>query len=370
MLNKNHVISVTAPRDFSYKIFLQNSLLENFGKMIENMYYENAYIIIDEIVYKNFNEAINKSFSNKIFCKNFIIIPSGEKNKSHAMFLNLINQLVERNVARKSVLLAIGGGVITDLVGYVASSYLRGVEYINIPTTLIGQADASVGGKVAINHKSAKNFIGSFWHPSAVFIDPIFLKTLSNREIKNGLAEIIKVAIISSPKLLVFLKTNKIKILDKNIEYLSYIVNEAIQIKVDLLSSDPYEQDLKRVLNLGHTIGHPIETIYEYSTIKHGEAISIGMAIATYIARDRNLCLPKRYEDIFQVLSLSMPSEFPKISADELLKHFEKIKLVRNKDLHFVIPNNSSVEFLDVLEKIELEKAIEFVTNYYSKDLR
>ena len=347
-------IHFKASQENSSQIIIGSDL---FGKSIFPQDIGDHYILVtDKIVNKLYGNEIIRVFNNS----HCITIDPGEKSKSLEVATCLYNDLLELGARRRTVLVAFGGGVITDLVGFVAATFMRGIPYINIPTTLIAQADAAIGGKVAVNHAVGKNLIGAFWHPNYVLIDPVFLETLPLRHLKSGLAEIIKVSIITDPQLFNYIESNVSEILDKKIRKLEYIVYRSVRAKVKLLESDPYERELKRALNLGHTLGHPLETLYKYSSLTHGEAVSIGMYIATHVALQRELCVAKHGQRILRLLlNTSIPSALIDIVPEELWNHIQVVRRVRNNNIHFVLPVEiGRVTFVEDLSLPEIVLAI------------
>jgi len=212
----------------------------------------------------------------------YIVVNNGEKVKSISTATKIWKILIKKEFTRESLLISFGGGVVGDLAGFVASTYMRGIHFINIPTTLLAQADSAIGGKTGID-MDGKNLIGTFYIPDATIIDPIFVKTLSLKQIANGISEIIKHGIIASNNLLKTLENNQEEIFSKNLTLLEKIIKSSIKIKLDIISRDIREKGIRRILNLGHTIGHAIEKATEYQ-ISHGEAVSIGIANASRIS--------------------------------------------------------------------------------------
>ena len=246
----------------------------------------NKYILIDSKVYKKFN-----SFFNKIKDKNFTLIKinSSEKIKSINIYWDIILKLLNKKINRSSIIIAIGGGTLGDLSGFVSSTILRGVKFILIPTTFLAQVDSSIGGKNGINSIFGKNLVGTFYQPSEVIIDPNFLKSLPYRQIKSGYAEIVKHAIINDDKFFQWLKKNYKKLLKLQRNKTTYAIEKSIKIKARFIMNDEKEilknSYSRSILNFGHTFGHTLESINNYkSSLSHGEAISIGMIIASKIS--------------------------------------------------------------------------------------
>ena len=226
--------------------------------------------------------------STKVFK---IILRHGEKAKSIQNFQKILNFLADNNFDRTDLIIAIGGGVVGDISGYVASSYLRGIQFIQIPTTLLAQVDSSVGGKTAINISAGKNLVGAFYNPKGVIIDTSVLRTLPNREFKAGLAEVIKYALIKNKSLFSLLEKHAKKILLMDHKIIEEIIFASIQTKAQIVTKDEKENGIRAILNFGHTFGHAIEAHGKYKKILHGEAVAKGMKIASRISFLENLML-------------------------------------------------------------------------------
>jgi len=249
----------------NYEIIIKDNLLEKLGDYLDvNKFY---IIIADDQIPSHYINLVKKTCINNLF----ISFPSGEKSKSFEQYERIISVLQENNVSRDSCILALGGGVTGDLSGFIASTYLRGIDLIQIPTTLLAQIDSSVGGKVAINTNKAKNSVGSFYAPSLVLIDPTTLNTLSERHFNNGMAEMIKYGMIYSKKLFYEMLNNDVK---KDLEYYIY---QSLIIKKYYVESDEFDKGLRQILNYGHTYGHAYEAYYKFEKYFHGESIALGM---------------------------------------------------------------------------------------------
>ena len=239
--------------------------------------------------------------STKIFK---IILQHGEKAKSLQSFKNILNFLAVNNFDRSDLIVAVGGGVVGDISGYVASSYLRGIKFIQIPTTLLAQVDSSVGGKTAINISAGKNLVGAFYNPKGVIIDTAVLKTLPNKEFKSGLAEVIKYALIENKHLFALLEVNVKNIISMKHNVIEEIIYRSVQTKAEIVTKDEKENGIRAILNFGHTFGHAIEAHGKYKKILHGEAIAKGMKIASKISYLENLITEKDHKKIIDLLKL------------------------------------------------------------------
>lgn len=269
--------------------------------------------------------------------------PAGEASKNLGTAAELLDWLAGTELARRDVVLAVGGGVVIDTVGWVSSAYMRGVSYINVPTTLLAHVDAALGGKVAVDHPSAKNLIGAFYQPAAVVSNVGYLSTLADRDLRAGLAEAIKKGVIASPELFELIESRHSDILAAEPAVSARLVHAASLIKCRLIAKDPYEDDLRRPLNFGHTIGHAVETVAGYGHVLHGEAVSFGMACAARIAERRGLLDPALRRRVTGLLGeVGLPVTHDDLPAwldpDGTVAALGQIRKVRGGRIRFVLP--------------------------------
>lgn len=235
--------------------------------------------------------------------------------------------------------MALGGGVLCDLVGFAASTYLRGVPYVNVPTTLMAQTDGAVGGKVGVDHPGGKNLIGAFFHPVRVVVDPLVLRTLPRREVASGLAEIVKVAVLTSPAMFAALEALDVERPPAVDTALLPLIRGSIAAKLALLAPDPFERSLRRLLNFGHAVGHALEAATDFAVYRHGEAVAVGMATATELAAQRGLCGARTRSRILGLLRrLDLPTVLPEPLRDLTWERLQAVYLVRNASLREVVP--------------------------------
>ena len=288
-----------------YSILIENkSIIKNLNKIINKK--KKLIFLIDRKVFYVFKKL--KNYKNK----NYIIVDCSEKIKSFESDSKLCEKILKMDIDRNSSIISIGGGALGDISGFIASTVLRGIELILIPTTLLSQVDSSIGGKNGINTKSGKNLVGTFYQPKLVFIDPIFLSTLPKREILSGYAEIVKHGIINDKKFFNWLDSNSKKILNLNSKFITEAIYRSILIKRKYVLSDEKERlknnKSRAILNFGHTFGHALETFYKYNNkLTHGEAISIGMIISakiSYKLKYLSLIDLKKIKDHFQLNKL------------------------------------------------------------------
>lgn len=269
----------------SYPIFIEHGHLGQIGELLKpKAKSPKAIVVADAVVSKHYSETVSQSLSNTGFDYQIVEVPSGEEYKSLTEFARLHNQLISHRMNRASTLLALGGGAVGDLAGFVAATYMRGIAWVQVPTTLLAQVDASVGGKTAVNHPKGKNLIGAFHQPKFVLIDVKTLETLPTREIRSGLVEIIKYGMIMDTPLFDQIEENLDAILDLDESILIDIIARSCKDKAYVVEKDEKESGLREILNYGHTFGHALEALTDYDTYRHGEAVAIGMNCAARLA--------------------------------------------------------------------------------------
>jgi 3-dehydroquinate synthase len=368
-------ITVKITEDKEYKIYIEKGILNNLGEHLSKTIGNKRIVIIT-------NPLVNSLYGTKLLSvlrkdginSDLIEVPDGEKYKSLSTAKHLYDELLKRKADRTTTLIALGGGVIGDLAGFVAATYMRGLPLAHIPTTLLAQVDSSIGGKVAVDHTLAKNIIGSFYQPKAVYADPEVLQTLSDQDIRNGIVEAIKIAVIKSPVFFKWLEKNISKLLKKHKDLLCEAVKEAVSLKVDVVLKDPWESGLRKILNFGHSIGHALEVRVGYQDLSHGEAVALGMLIETKIARNRGICSQDLEEQIKQILSFLPPSpSFPrKRESKSIFKYIKNIdynkfwetltldKKNYQSKITFILPEAlGKVVLIDDINKEEVIKALE-----------
>jgi 3-dehydroquinate synthase len=270
-------------------------------------------------------------------------VPAGERSKSLATAVELWNWLAHSGLGRRDLVVTFGGGVINDLGGWVASAYMRGVPYLNVPTTLLAMVDGALGGKVAVNHQVAKNLLGAFQQPAGVISDVRYLRTLDRRQLGSGIAECIKKGVIASPEYFAFIEDEADALLAGDVEALERLVAAASAIKSALIERDPYEDDLRRPLNFGHTVGHPLETVTGYGPLLHGEAVAFGMVVEARVAAARGWLADSVLDRLLAVLArCGLPiaaDDLPApVRADAIVAATEKVRLIRAGSLRWVLP--------------------------------
>jgi 3-dehydroquinate synthase len=270
-------------------------------------------------------------------------VPSGEASKSLERAVELWHWLAESALGRRDIVLSFGGGVVTDLGGWVASAYMRGVPYVNLPTTLLAMVDGALGGKLAVNHPVAKNLIGAFQQPAGVLCDLRHLRSLEPRQLGAGIAECVKKGVIASPEYFEFIEGSAGALMAGEPGALERLVRAAAAIKTALIERDPYEADLRRPLNFGHTVGHPLETVTGYAPLLHGEAVAFGMTVEAGIAARRGWLPADLLDRLVAVLeACGLPTHADalptNVSADALVAAMEKVRQIRAGSLRWVLP--------------------------------
>lgn len=289
-----------------------------------------------------------------------IIVEDGERYKNLNTVARILDALVKAQADRSTVLIAVGGGVIGDMVGFSAATYLRGLPIVHVPTTLLAQVDSAIGGKTGVNHPLGKNLIGSFHAPSLVVADPVVLGTLPRREFRAGLYEVIKYGVIADPALLDRIRDSMPAIFNRDGAAVTPLVSASCRIKAAVVSADERESGLRRTLNFGHTVGHALEAVTKYKQFRHGEAIGYGMLAALAIGVARGVTPKALYEEVETLITQLGPlPSVADISAKDVYAAIGRDKKVVAGTLHFVAASGrgQTVELTDVSEK-ELKAAV------------
>ncbi len=327
-------------KERSYKIYIGKDLADIGDTIKEYKLGKKVMVITNSVVDTLYGDKIKASLQKAGFDVFDAEVPDGEEYKTQDEANILYDKCVDFRLDRESSILALGGGVIGDLAGFVAATFMRGIPFIQVPTTLLAQVDSSVGGKVAVNLPSGKNMIGVFYQPKLVYIDPNVLTTLPKKELNAGLAEVIKYGIIADEQFFRFIEENieRIKALDS--VCLENVIATSCQIKAAVVQKDEHEKNIRAILNYGHTIGHALETLTEYKRYRHGEAIAIGMVCVAKIALLMGLCdemLPKQLETLIRKteLPVGIDRELKREGIIELLKLDKKVK---DSKVRFILP--------------------------------
>ncbi|WP_025162714.1 3-dehydroquinate synthase [Paraclostridium bifermentans] len=325
-----------------------------------NCRYDKLLIITDENVsryqFDEFVKVLNHEFI-EVF-----IVKSGEQSKTLAVYENIMEFCITVGMTRKSAVIALGGGVVGDLAGFIAATYMRGIDLIQVPTTLLAQVDSSVGGKTGINIGNIKNIIGAFYQPKFTYINVNALKTLNGSEFLSGMAEALKYSFIYDYEFLNYIIENSEGILLKNQDVLSYIINKCTCIKYEVVSKDEKENGLRKILNLGHTFGHGIEKLCGLS---HGFAVNIGTNMAFNLALDKGLIDAEYYQQFLYVSKLlNIPTSIKYHNPEEILDLMKSDKKNSFGSVNLVIPvGRGKVEVFDNIKESEILEVIKRCTN-------
>ncbi len=326
----------------SYPIDIGAGLLSAIGpRCIDEGLTGRALVVMDEGVSDVYGPTVRQSLDAAGIKVLDIVIPAGEQSKSHTQLIRIYDAALEAGLERSSFLLALGGGVVGDLTGYAAATYLRGVPFVQVPTTLLAMVDSAVGGKTGINMPQGKNLIGAFHQPALVIADTPCLRSLPVREFSAGLAEVVKYGMIADPALWDVLEQVSLEELLADDDLLETTVLRSCEIKADVVQRDEREGGLRAILNFGHTLGHAIEQVAGYGEWLHGEAISIGMIYAARLSEEVQGFPPAETERLIQLLDhLKLPTEFPDLSWDGLMKAMKLDKKRKAGAIGFVLANH------------------------------
>jgi 3-dehydroquinate synthase len=350
-----HVRAARARAD--YPILIGDRLLETLGQQLASLAPQSQAIIVSSpriwaLHGKQLRAALPRT--------PHILVPDGERAKRLSTVSKLYDQLVAAKADRRTMLIVLGGGVLGDLAGFAAASFLRGLPLVHIPTTVVAQVDSAIGGKVGVNHPLGKNLIGAFYPPIAVFSDPSLLRTLSPREFRAGLYEVIKYGVIESPSLFEQLETKLDAVLARDPATLVTMVAECARIKARVVTVDELETGERRILNFGHTVGHALEAITNYRRFRHGEAVGWGMLAAAELARARGALgetETTRLQTLIQRLGALPPAD--DLSAKACVAATTRDKKVIQGTLHFVLPVAiGKTEIVTDVERNELVRAL------------
>jgi 3-dehydroquinate synthase len=338
MKSMNRVTISVPPRP--YQAIIESKLLERAGSVMHDLLgsHKNLFVVTVPPVRSRWGKKLMNSFSAAGFSTKMVTMPDGERYKKMATVETLAEQLVKLGAERNAVLVALGGGVVGDVTGFLASVYLRGVEVVQIPTTVLAQVDASIGGKTGVNLKAGKNLVGTFHHPRAVLIDPHVLSTLPEREFRAGIFESLKCGVIGHPELFRRLEKLHANTLRHDPQILEWVIAESVRLKAEVVSADEREHGLRRILNFGHTIGHALEAETEYRHFLHGEAVAWGMIAAAKIATATDCLDPDAAARISEAVLFSGPLPKVKVRSRSILRRLQSDKKTRDGVVHFVLP--------------------------------
>ena len=338
-------------RTDSYTCTVERCILSRVAKYLPEKHGK-LFVVTTEDVWKLHGAKLIGQFAFDV-----LFFPGGEERKRLSAVEDLADQMAAKGADRTSVILAFGGGIVGDLAGFLAAIFMRGIPFLQLPTTLLAQVDASIGGKTGGNLMNGKNLIGAFHQPRAVLIDPEVLSTLPAREYNAGLFEVVKTGVIRSPRLFELLTTRRDAVLAQQPDVVDEILSESVRIKCEVVTADEKEGDLRRILNYGHTVGHALEAETKYAKFLHGEAVSFGMTAATYLAEftgylDRPTC-----KKILNAIAMYGPIPSTEgITAQSLFVRLVKDKKTIQGAVHFVLPD--AIGSVKIVNNVAPEKVL------------
>lgn len=340
MLRKQ--LSVSISPDKTYPIFIDSDLIEELGKKVSDYTKGKVLVVI--------NDKVNKLYGKKLIINNSIkyILQDGENQKNFKNYKKILDFALKNKLERQDTIVAIGGGVVGDIAGFVAATYLRGIDYIQVPTTLLACVDSSVGGKVAINTAFGKNLVGAFYQPKAVFCNLNFLNTLDKRQFKTGLAEVLKYGFIcksciEDSNFYDYLVENSDKILERNEESIAEIIEISLQLKAAVVNKDEKEQGLRKILNFGHTYGHAVEKITNYKKYTHGEAVVFGMIYAFDLAFKNGLISNDYHNESIELINKYLIiKKIPSFNKNKISEIMNSDKKVKDGKIQFILPSSKA----------------------------
>jgi 3-dehydroquinate synthase len=334
----------------TYTVTIEDNAIDRLGKTLTGLKVpQRAFIVSSPLVWRLHGPRIARSLNAEP-----ILVPDGERHKQLPTVARIYDALVRANADRASTLVTFGGGVIGDMAGFAAATYLRGITLIHVPTTLLAQVDSAIGGKVGVNHPLGKNLIGAFYQPNAVVIDPTVLATLPRREFRAGLYEVVKYGVTSSAPLFDRLARDRTALFARDQEVLTPVIAESCRIKASVVAADEREAGLRRILNFGHTAGHAIEAVTKYRRYRHGEAVAYGMLVAAQLAAARGALADQDQKAIGEMIAgLGPLPAIADVSTSQILDAVRHDKKVVSGRLHFVLPTAIGATSIvdDVTEK-------------------
>jgi len=351
--------------DRSYDIHLQDDSLEQFGAAMRGLFphAERCMIVSNEVVAPLYLSLVKQSLEASQWQVFEYILPDGEKYKTIASWSAIMDALMQARLSRNEPIIALGGGVVGDMTGFAASCYRRGIPFVQVPTTLLAQVDSSVGGKTAVSHPHGKNMIGAFYQPRLVWIDSLVLKTLEPKQLRAGLAEVIKYGAIWDRSFFDAIENNAAALLGLESKAIDHAIVESCRYKAEIVMQDETEQGARALLNLGHTFGHAIESMTHYEAYLHGEAVAIGMCMAARLSEQRGDAPKGTESSIIQALNaLELPSQVPEFTTHQWLDGMGHDKKNIGSRIRYVLLKSIGEAF--IAEDVGNEEIERLITSY------
>ena len=349
-------LNVTTPSR-AYPVTIGDGLLDHVGAMLDAIGAPaRRFVVSSPLVWRLHGPQLARA----VAVAEPILVPDGERFKQLSTVSRIYDALVRASADRAATVITLGGGVIGDMAGFAAATYLRGIALVHVPTTLLAQVDSAIGGKVGVNHPLGKNLIGAFYQPHAVVIDPLVLTTLPRREFRAGLYEVIKYGMTSSAPLFERVARDRKAIFARATGSLMPIISESCRIKGDVVAADEREAGPRRILNFGHTAGHALEAVTRYRRFRHGEAVGYGMLVAAELAKARGALAESDRQALAEVIaSLGPLPPIADLSASALLEAMQHDKKIVAGRLHFVLPTGiGATAIVDDVQESELRSAL------------
>ncbi len=347
----------------SYDIIIKENSLADISEYVWSLGLgKRGIIITNDVVSRWYLDPVARSLEQAGFVMEQFILPDGEQTKCLDWLDKVYHAMLKARLDRNSFVVALGGGVVGDLAGFAAATYMRGIPFIQVPTTLLAQVDSSVGGKTGVNLKEGKNLVGAFYQPKCVVIDPLVLRTLEKRELRAGFAEVIKYGVIRDEVFFRYLEDNITDIFNLKPDCIEHIISVSCRIKAEVVAKDECEAGLRAILNFGHTAGHALEAICGYGKLVHGEGVGIGMAVACSLGQ---MCTGFASESTDRIKQLIRESGLPYrvpagIASDLIIEYMRRDKKTANDTIRFVLPVKiGDVTMVDTVSDKDIATAIE-----------
>lgn len=343
----------------AYPVYIGEAIYTDKTLLSRHIVGDQVLLLSNETVAPLYLDKLRQALSD--YQSDVVLLPDGEAHKNFSSWQKILDVLAQRGHHRDSTLITLGGGVTGDIGGFAAATYQRGIPFIQIPTTLLAQVDASIGGKTAINHAVGKNLIGAFHQPNAVVIDLACLVTLPEREFKAGLAEIVKAALISDSEFFSWLEQQAQQLLAREHDALSHAIIRACEIKQSIVVRDEKESDIRALLNLGHTFGHAIEKLLDYGSWLHGEAVAVGLVLASRLSLHQQRISASDHQRIVNLLQiLGLPTVLPEsIARSDFMAAMKMDKKVRQGKLRFILLDSIGAAVIcDTVSESELNQCL------------
>ena len=347
----------------SYPIYIKNGLLEEIGAEIKKIYKGRKIAIVTD---SNVNEFYGKKVISSLKSQGFetfkIVVKAGEESKSFKTLLEVYDKLLDFKINRGDIIIALGGGVVGDMTGFAASTFLRGIPFIQIPTTLLSQVDSSIGGKVAVDLPRGKNLVGSFYSPMAVFIDPLLLQTLNDKFFNDGMGEVIKYGAIKDSEL--FYKLMNYENKEALLKEIDKIIYTCCSIKAAIVEADEKDTGERMLLNFGHTIGHSIEQYFNYALYSHGEAIAMGMYTITKLGEKLGITKNGTSSAIKEILiKYNLPCTLPEIKSGDIIETVRYDKKNIGDSMNFIMIESIGNSFIENINKVNIKNYLQDILN-------